>query len=59
MENFGDRHSSWSETTTRVERKIDLEPKIYQGGDWSTIETVTVTVVRSGSADTMPSGTPD
>ncbi|WP_405700794.1 hypothetical protein OG209_26200 [Streptomyces sp. NBC_01383] len=59
MEKFGDRRSRWSEITTRVERSVDLQPTIHQGGDWSTIETVTVTVVRSGSADTMPSGTSD
>ncbi|MGW3657521.1 hypothetical protein ACWD6R_18305 [Streptomyces sp. NPDC005151] len=59
MENPVDQHSSWSEITTRVERKTDLKPTVHQDGDWSTIETVTVTVVRSGSADTMPSGTPD
>ncbi|WP_374774174.1 hypothetical protein OG756_15365 [Streptomyces sp. NBC_01310] len=54
MENPSDQRTSWSEITTRVERRTAAKPALHDGGDWSTIESVTVTVVRSGSADTLP-----
>lgn len=49
------QQTSWSEITTRVERKRSTVPAEYlDGASWSTIESVTVTVVRSGSSDSMP-----
>ncbi|WP_445269237.1 hypothetical protein [Streptomyces sp. DSM 41634] len=54
MENAADQRTSWSEITTRVERTAPAKPTLHVGGDWSTIESITVTVVRSGSADTLP-----
>lgn len=56
MESSDDQQTSWSEITTRVETKRSAAPMMYEGGaSWSTIESLTVTVVRSGSSDSMPS----
>ncbi len=55
MENSDEQRTSWSEITTRVERRHSAVPAMYEdGASWSTIESVTVTVVRSGSSDSMP-----
>lgn len=55
MDSSDDTRTSWSEITTRVERKRPVAPLVYEdGASWSTIESVTVTVVRSGSSDSMP-----
>ncbi|MET9322857.1 hypothetical protein ABZX75_22070 [Streptomyces sp. NPDC003038] len=58
MNSPGEQRTSWTETTTRVERKRFVRPAIHKDGDWSSIETITVTVVHSGSEDTMPGGGP-
>ncbi|GAA1076929.1 hypothetical protein F4556_004777 [Kitasatospora gansuensis] len=54
MSNADRQAESWIEITARLEQTQSVEPTIYADGDWSIIERTTLTVTRSGSADTNP-----